>query len=485
MKDNFEIRPPVVVFLGHIDAGKSSLLSSIQQVNLTDKESGGITQHLGAYEASYQEKKIVFLDTPGHAAFSSIRSRGAKLADLAVLVVGRDQGVLPQTKEAIAYLQETGLPTIIALNKSDQPGLPLEKIKDQLAKAGLQLEDQGGKIPLVETSAKNSQGINDLLDLILLLAEMEEFKTDTQKPASGFVLESYLDHQRGPLIGLLVKNGTLQVGDIIGTNSTVGRLKEILSWEGKSLEQAFPSQPVKVLGLKGLPAAGEEFQVYSSLEKAQEKIQKKEEKKTISTEEEKKEKLKIILKADVFSSLEALQKIIGELKDFNRLQILSSAVGDVSQNDVQLAETNKAQIIGFRVKANAVASSLLKRKNVSFQSFSVIYELLNYLEGELKKVAREKIRTVVGRLEVLAIFWTKKNRQIVGGKVIEGELTPSLSLTVFRGSEEIGQGKIVGLEREQKKMEKVKKDQTAGILYEGTGKIEKGDILEAYLYNYQ
>ena len=488
IKAEYKLKPPVVVLLGHIDAGKSSLLSQIQQVDLTKEESGGITQHLGAYETTYHGKKIVFIDTPGHAAFSSIRSRGTKLADIAILVVGRDQGVLPQTKEVIAYLQETNLPMIVALNKSDQPGLPLEKIKSQLAQAGINLESQGGKVPAVETSAKTGQGVNDLLDLILLLAEMEELKAEDEGLAAGIVLESHLDHLRGPLVGLLIKAGSLKSGEVVGTNSTFGRVKEILDWQGKSLIQAFTSQPVKVLGLKNLPAAGEEFKVYPSLEAAEAEVQKKEKKKiavSLEGEGEGKERLKIILKADVFSSLEALQKTIGEIKGVDRLQLLEAEVGNIHQNDVQLAQGNQAQIIGFRVKPNPDALALLKRKAVKFKTFSVIYELLDYLQGELKNLARQKVRCSIGRLEVLAIFWTKKNRQIVGGKVVEGELTPGLSLDVFRGAEKIGEGKIVSLERDQKKIEKVKKDQTAGILYEGSGKIEKGDIIEVYLYRYE
>jgi len=488
IKAEYKSKPPVVVLLGHIDAGKSSLLSQVQQTDLTKKESGGITQHLGAYETTHNDKKIVFIDTPGHAAFSSIRSRGAKLADIAVLVVGRDQGVLPQTKEAIAYLQETSLPVIVALNKTDQPGLPLEKIEGQLSQAGINLESQGGKVPAVETSAKTGQGINDLLDLILLLAEMEELKAVDEGPAAGIVLESHLDHLRGPLVDLLIKAGSLKSGEVVGTSSAFGRVKEILDWQGEGLTQASLSQPVKVLGLKNLPDAGEEFKVYPSLEAAEEALQKKKGKKITSSldeEGEGKEKLKIILKADVFSSLEALQKTIGELKEVNRLQLLETEVGDIHQNDVQLAQGNRAQIIGFRVKPNPDALALLKRKAVKFKTFSVIYELLDYLQEELKKIARQKVRYSIGRLEVLAIFWTKKNRQIVGGKVIEGELTSGLSLDVFRGAEKIGEGKIISLERDQKKIEKVKKNQTAGILYEGSGKIEKGDMIEAYLYRYE
>ena len=500
-KAKLKSKPPVVVFLGHIDAGKSSILSYIQKTDLTKKESGGITQHIGAYETIYQDKKIVFIDTPGHAAFSSIRSRGAKIADMAVLVVSLDQGVLPQTKEAIAYLKETKIPVIVDINKIDQAGLPLEKVKAQLRKEGLVLESQEGKIPEVETSAKTGQGVNDLLDIILLLAEMEDLKADYQCPAEGVVLESSLDRLKGPSVKLLVNQGTLKTGDIIGTISALGRVKEILDWQGRHLDQVIPSQPAKVLGMKSVPMAGEEFKVYSSLEAAQSQIQnKKVQKSAVSpkveetteetteeiaeekTEETDEEKLKLILKADAFSSLEALQKIIEEMKEANRIEILKAEVGDINQKDVQMAESNQAQIVGFRVKTNQATLTLLKRSSVNFKSFLVIYDLLDYLKTEVKKLARKAVRQTVGRLEVLAIFWTKKKRQIVGGRIVEGELSTGLLLDVFRGAEKIGEGKIVSLERDQKKIEKVKKGQTIGLLYEGKGRIEKGDILEAYTF---
>lgn len=503
IKKQYKQKAPVVVLLGHIDAGKSSILSYIQKIDLTKGESGGITQHIGAYETVYNDQKIVFIDTPGHAAFSSIRSRGAKIADMAVLVVGLDQGVLPQTKEAIAYLKETKIPVIIDINKVDQPGLPLEKVKAQLQKEGLELESLGGKIPEVETSAKTGQGINDLLDIILLLAEMENFKADCQCPAEGVVLESSLDHLKGPSVKLLVSQGILKTGDVVGTTSTLGRVKEILDWQGENLSQVIPSQPAKVLGIKSVPMAGEKFKVYPSLEAAQSQIEKKENQKISAcsqpkktteeatgkeseetTEEINEEKLKLILKADAFSSLEALQKIIGELKEANRIQILKAEVGDVNQKDVQLAEGNQAQIIGFRVKTNPATLALLERSKVNFKSFLIIYDLLDFIKNEVKKLARTAIRQTVGRLEVLAIFWTKKKRQIIGGRVVEGELNAGLVLDAFRGAEKIGEGKIVSLERDQKKIEKVKKNQTIGLLYEGSGRIEKGDVLEAFNFCY-
>lgn len=476
----------MVVLLGHIDAGKSSILSYIQKTDLTKNESGGITQHIKAYETLYNNKKIVFIDTPGHAAFSSIRARGAKIADIAVLVVGIDQGVLPQTKEAIAYLKETKIPVIVAFNKIDQNGLPLEKIKAQLADEGIVLESRGGQVPAVETSAKTGQGIEDLLSLILLLAEMENLQADEQKPAEGFILESHLDRLKGPIVSLLVKNGRLKVGDILGTSSSFGKLKEIRNWQNKNLVEALPSQPVRVLGFKSLPIAGENFRTFPSLETAQSSLQKSIEKfeKNLSPSEKEEKRLNLVLKADVFSSLEALKKIIAELKIANRINIIKAEVGDVNQNDVQEAIYHQAEIISFRVKANPAALALLKREKVIFKSFMVIYDLLDYVREETQRLTRQQVRQVEGRLEVLAVFWAKKNRQIVGGKVVEGEFQPGLLLEIFRGTEKIGQGKIISLERDQKKVEKVKKGQTAGILYEGSGKIAQGDILEAYSFCY-
>ena len=486
-KNTLKSRPPVVVLLGHIDAGKSSILSFIQKVDLTKKESGGITQHISAYETFYNDQKIVFIDTPGHAAFSSIRSRGAKIADIAILVVGVDQGVLPQTKEAIAYLKETKIPVIVAFNKIDQNGLPLEKIKAQLADEGIVLESRGGKVPSIETSAKTGQGVEDLLSLILLLAEMENLQADDQSAAEGFILESHLDRLRGPSVSLLLKQGKLKTGDVIGTASSIGKVKEMRDWQDKKLDEALPSQPVSVLGFKSLPMAGESFTIFSSSEEAQSQIQKSQQvfsqgQSPSPTKEEK--KLNLILKSDVFSSLEALKKIIAELKIADRIRILKAEVGDVNQNDAQEAINHHAEIIGFRVKSNSATLALLERKQIIFKSFMVIYDLLDYVKDEAQKLTRQQVRQVEGRLEVLAVFWAKKKRQIVGGKIVEGELKTGLSLDVFRGAEKIGEGKIISLERDQKKIDKVKKGQTAGILYEGTGKIAQGDILEAYSFCY-
>lgn len=482
-------RPPVVVVLGHVDHGKSSLLETIKDLKIIEKESGGITQHIGAYEVEEKGKKITFIDTPGHEAFSAMRSRGAKLADIAILVIAADEGAKLQTKEAIAHIKGAKLPMIVAINKMDKPGADPEKIKRELAKQEVLVESMGGKVPCLETSAQTGKGISELLEMILLVAEMEDLKADISKPAEGVVIESYLDAQRGPTATLILQNGTLKKDDILGTSSTVGKIKIMEDFQGEPIDKALPSMPVIVLGFENVPRLGEEFKAFDNIEEAKKKIVPKEFPKELSSSKRKElsslegaKLLNLILKVDVLGSLEAIEQVLKDIpQEEVVINILKAGVGEINDSDVKLAKSSGAKLIGFRVKANQIAQKLALREKIKILSFEVIYELAQTVREFLERsLAPEEKRIDLGRVKVLAIFRTEKNRQIIGGKVIEGELKQGAKLEIYRNEQKVGSGKIIELQREKKKVGQVSKGQECGILYEGDVKIEEGDILWAY-----
>ncbi len=480
-------RPPVVVVLGHVDHGKSSILEKIKDLKITEKESGGITQHIGAYEVEHQGKKITFIDTPGHEAFSAMRSRGAKVADIAVLVVAAEEGIKPQTKEAISHIKKTQIPMIVAINKMDKPGADPEKVKRELSVQDVSIESMGGKIPSVETSAETGKGISDLLELILLVAEMEDFKADISKPAEGVIVESYLDSQRGPTATLILQNGILQKGDILGTSSTIGKIRIMEDFQGKAIKKAFPSMPVIALGFENVPGVGEKLKVFADIETAKEELKNIEPASQSfipqSSDEPDKKILNIVLKVDVLGSLEAIEEVLKELpQEKVVLKILKAEVGEINESDIKLAIGSKAKVIGFRVKADSIAQSLAEREKIKIICFEVIYELAQGVRDLLgKKVSSETVRIDLGKVKILEIFLTEKNRQIIGGKVIDGEAKRGASVEVYRNEEKVGQGKITKLQKEKKEIGEVGKGAECGILYQGDTKIEEGDILHLYI----
>ena len=484
---NLIFRPPVVVVLGHVDHGKSSLLEAIRDFKITEKESGGITQHIGAYEIEENGKKITFIDTPGHEAFSAMRARGAGVADIAILVIDASESVQPQTKEAIMAIKKAGIPMVVALNKMDKPSANPEKIKRELSQTNILVESMGGKVPSVEVSAKTKQNIKELLDLILLVAEMEQLKADAKVLAEGVVIEAYLDSFRGPTATLIVKNGTLNKKDIIATDTAMAKIKSLENFQGKPIEQAHPSQPVIVLGFETVPGVGEKFKTYATAEDALLKIKKEEKKRgqfiSVLPVDSDKKFFNIILKSDVSGSLEAIEGVLKALpQEKVILRILKSEVGDINESDVKLAEMSKAAIVGFRVKINpAVSQSFKKEKKVRIKTFEIIYELIQEVRQMMEKALEpEVVRKDIGKIKALIIFWGEKNRQIVGGKIIEGEIKKGLKLEVLRGEEKIGGGKIINLQRDKKDMERLVKGDECGILFEGNVKIEEKDILVAY-----
>lgn len=479
---NLIIRPPVVVILGHVDSGKTSLLSAIRKMQFTGEKPGGaITQHIGAYQIDKDGKKITFLDTPGHEAFSAMRSRGAKVADIAILVVDSVQGVQPQTKEAILHAKSAQVPIIIALNKIDNPTANPEKAKQELSKEGILVESFGGKIPSVLTSAKTGQGVEELLELILLMAEMEDLKTDPQKPAEGLIIESYLDNQRGPVATLLSNEGVLKIGNIIGTYSTFGKIKSLRDFQDKPIEEVLPACPASVIGFEEVPKVGENFKTFPDLESAKNYLKVEEKKETAEVLEVGPEQkvLNLILKTDVLGSAEAIREVLKGLpQEKVVLRILKSKAGRIDESDIKLAKTGRAIILGFRVKSLPTVGNLAEKERVKIMAFEIIYDLVEGVRKFMERILEpEEVRIELGKVKVLAIFLAEKNRQIVGGRVTEGIVKKGVSIEVFRNEELLGKGRLINLQRNKKDIEQVSRGDECGLLYEGDVKIEQGDLL--------
>ncbi|MBU4022854.1 translation initiation factor IF-2 [Patescibacteria group bacterium] len=481
---NLITRPPVVVVLGHVDHGKSSLLEAIRDFKITSKESGGITQHIGAYEVEIEDKKITFIDTPGHEAFCAMRSRGAKVADIAILVVAGEEGVKPQTKEAIKCIKEENISAILAINKMDKQEANAQKVKNALAKENFIVEDLGGSIPAVETSATQKTGIKELLEMILLVAEMQNLNTEFNEPAQGVVIETHINEKRGSTATLLVKNGTLKLEDVIITKSACGKIKKMEDFMGNEISEAYSSKPVAVLGFEGLPEVGEHFKVCNSIEEARAHIvSNKSDAKESSEENKDKKILKIIIKTDVLGSLGAIEKMIKDLhQEEIAIQILRSGAGAITEEDVQMAYASGAKIFSFHAVPTSPAANLANQKRIKIFSYDVIYELIDHLKKVMKiEVESEIVRRDLGKLKILKVFRTEKDRQIVGGSVIGGEILNNARIEVFRNDEIIGRGRADQLQKEKKNIEKAVADDEVGILYIGSGKIEEGDILQFFV----
>lgn len=461
----------------------TSILDYIRKSKVVEKESGGITQHIGAYQVKHQGKLITFIDTPGHEAFDKMRSRGAKVADIAVLVVAGEEGVREQTKEAIEHIKRAGIPMIVAINKIDKPQASPEKVKRELAKEDVLVESMGGKVPTVETSAVTGKGIDELLEIILLLAEMEDLKTSPSKLAEGVVIESHLDPKRGPTATLLLNEGRLKLGDIVATPSCVGKLKILENFQGETIKETFPSMPVVVVCFETPPQVGEKFKVFDTLEEAKE-FSKKEKAEIceIPIEDTDKKSLNLILKVDVLGSLEAVKGVLEKLpQEKVLLRFLKGEVGEVNLSDVKTAIVCKARILAFRVKTNPQVQSLARQRGIKIMKFDVIYDIEEEIKKIMEKILEpEIIREDLGKVKVLIIFRTEKNRQIVGGKITEGEVTKGTLIEVWRDDEKVGKGKLVNLQRDKKDIDRLGKGQECGILFEGNVKIEEGDILVIY-----
>lgn len=485
-KKNFKI--PVVVVLGHIDHGKSSLLEAIRKdFQITSKESGGITQHIGTYEAEYEGKKITFIDTPGHESFSEMRSRGAKVADVAILVVAADEGVKTQTIEAIKIIKESKIPYLVALNKIDKENADSQRVKTELQNNGVLIEEWGGDVPVVEVSAKTGQGIENLLSLVNLLFEMSEIRVDINKKAEGFVLESYVDPLCGVSATLIIEDGKLKKDDIVRTDTTFGKIRTMKNFIGDEKDEAIPGEAVFVVGLKEAPVAGEKFFVVDSLEEAQREIEEREiELLDITPQPDLEKYLKLVLKADCRGSLEVLVKILKNIIQENMgIKILKAEVGEITDSDIRLAEAEEAIIVGFRVEENNIAKEQARQRKIKILKFEVIYDLIDSIRKELEKIKeKKKERVMIGKLKPLVIFKTQKRgernyRQIVGVKVLEGEVKKS-EIDIERNGEMMSGGKILEIQEQKKKIEVAKSPQEVGISYEGRTKVKEGDILLVY-----
>ncbi len=483
-KNNLEIkkRPPVVVVLGHIDHGKTSLLMAIKDFRVLGKEEGGITQHVGAYQIEYNNEKITFIDTPGHESFSAIRSRGAKVADIAILVIDACEGIKKQTKEAIRHIKESGVIPIVALNKIDKECANPEKVKQELLGEDIWVESLGGKVPSVEVSAKTKKGIDSLIEMILLVAEIEKIEAISSGKGEGVIIESKLDAKKGPTATVIITQGVIKGGDFIGTNSVTGKVKTFESFDGKHLEEAFSGDPVSISGFSEVPAVGEVVKVYDSFDEANKNIKPREILIKNPDIEVGDKVLNLIIKTDVIGSLEGILELLKSIpQDKVKLNILKAEVGDVNEKDVKLAKTSDPHIVAFRVKVDKVAENIIQNTKIDVDYFDIIYDLAKKVRELMDALlVTEKQRIDVGELDVLAIFRTEKGKQIVGGRVVEGKIERGLKVEIFRDNEKIGEGKVVGLEVSRKKVDIAHKDSEAGILYEGKEKVQEGDILRFY-----
>jgi len=481
-------RPPVVVILGHIDHGKTTLLSKIKEIDLTRKEHGGITQHLAAYQVGFKGsegkvKEITFIDTPGHAAFNNLRARGARIADLAVLVVAANEGVKPQTQESLKFIQEAKIPYLVALNKIDLPEVILEKAKKNLADNSILIEGYGGDIVVVPVSAKEGQGVTDLLEMILLLAEMNNLKGNSQAALEAVVLESKIDAHRGPVATLLIRNGSLRVNDEIKVEEASGKIKAMFNDKGERVDQVLPSQAVEVLGFHQVPAVGGKVEILKEkptekkmpLKKETPSVLKEENLKEKKPGEEAEKKLKIILKADVEGSLEALKSNLPE-----DCQLLKAEVGEVNDSDVLLAATSHAEIIVFNLRVNAAIKKLAETEKVKINSYQVIYELLEDLEKKVLRFLSQTIEEqVLGKAEILAEF--KMKERVAGCQVIEGEIKKNDQIHLLRGETILGNGRFKSLKQGKKDVEQVKKGEEFGAVLSSNLDFQIGDVIVSYL----
>jgi len=495
-KTNIISRPPIVVVMGHIDHGKSTLLDYVRKTNVVDKEIGGITQLISAYEVIHkdekgQDKQITFLDTPGHEAFSKMRERGAEIADIAILVVSASEGVKPQTIEAWKTIVESKIPCIVAINKIDKPDANVEKTKMELAENEIYLENQGGKIPFVEISAKVGTGVNDLLSLILILAEMENLTGDSALPATGFVIEVNLDSRRGIIATLVIKNGSVKKGMTVTVEDTLCSTRMIENFLGKNIDEATFSSPIRIVGFDKMPRVGAQFKTFQKKSDALKSIENWNEEKNLkkgkSKDEENKETNKkiipIILRADVSGSIEAIEKEVAKIKQENaEFRIVSKGIGPISESDIKgISSSTDALVIGFNVKADSSALEMAEKRGIAITFFDIIYKMTEWLEIQMEE-RRPKIETVevTGRAKIIRAFSRTKERQIVGGKVTEGQINLNNTVRIIRREFEIGRGKIVNLEKNKTKVGVVEEGAEFGMMIESKIEVVAGDIIESF-----
>ena len=495
---NLVTRAPVVVVMGHVDHGKTSILDVIRHSNVTEGEAGGITQHIGAYRVKVGDRDVTFLDTPGHAAFTTMRARGAQVTDIAVLVVAADDGIMPQTVEAINHAKAAGVSIIVAINKMDKLGANPDRVKEQLTEYELVPEEWGGDTPCIPVSAHTKQGINDLLEMIILTADMMELKANPDRAAKGTVIEARLDKGMGPIATVLVQNGTLKAGDTIVAGATVGRVRSMMDDKGRRVTEAGPSVPVEITGLGDVPVGGDTFDAVSDERLARELVEQrlndqKEEVFRAQTKvtldnlfEQMKEgemkELKIIVKADVQGSVEAVRQSLEKLSnDEVRVHIIHGAVGAVSESDVMLANASNAIIVGFNVRPDPVAEESAKRDGVDMRLYRIIYDCIEEIESAMKGMLAPKYREVaLGRAECRETYKISNVGIVIGGHVIGGKITRNAQVRVVRDGIIVADDRVASLRRFKDDVKEVADGYDCGITLEKFSDIKQGDVLEAY-----
>jgi translation initiation factor IF-2 len=487
-------RPPVITIMGHVDHGKTSLLDAIRQTNVAGGEAGAITQHIGAYQIEKKGRKITFLDTPGHEAFTAMRARGARATDIAVMVVAADDGVMPQTIEAIDHARAAGVSIVVALNKIDKPDANPDRIKQQLADLGLVIEEWGGDIICVPVSAKKKLGIDDLLENLLLVADMLELKAEWDCPAEGVVIEAKLDKNRGPIATVLVQKGVLKPGDNIVIGTVAGKIKAMFNDAGKNIRKVEPATPAEILGMNAVPEAGETFQVVAGEKEARVLVEKNRDSgigtpsargislTAVAAQASAGEikDLNIILKTDVHGSIEPIKDSLERLStDKTRVKVIHFGTGSITESDILLAMASKAVIVGFNSKPEPGASRLAEQESISIRQYSVIYKLIEDVEKALKGLLEPEFADiVVGQAEVKTVFEAGKKGQIAGAQIKEGKATRDSQVRVIRGGKVIAESRVGGLRRFKDDVKEVTTGMECGVKLESFNSFETGDILQ-------
>ncbi len=496
--EKLETRPPVVGILGHVDHGKTTLLDAIRQTDVAGGEAGGITQHIGAYQVKHNNRLISFIDTPGHAAFTAMRARGAQGADIVVLVVAADDGVMPQTREAISHAKAANVPIVVALNKIDRPNATPDQVKQQLAEIDLVPDEWDGDTLVVPISAKEKQGLDDLLEAILLVADNNEILSNPDGVVFGTVIEASHERGRGAMATFLVQNGTLKVGDSVVAGQVSGKIKAMFDYIGEKIDEAPPSTPVSVMGLDDIPEAGEIFRVAKSTKVAREIVEKR---RQLVAEREAAvsggmtleqlfarvqagdvQELRLIIKADVQGSLEPIVSSLREMDvEGIGVNVLHADTGNISENDIMLASTSDAIVIGFNTQPDPPARRLAEREGVSIRSYNIIYRLTEDIDKALKGLLEpEKREATVGRANVLAVFGASRIGKAAGCRVVEGEIRRNARVKVLRNEEEIFKGEIASLKRHQEDVREVREGFECGIGLRGFNDFEEGDVIECF-----
>ncbi len=491
-------RAPIVTVMGHVDHGKTTLLDYIRRTRVAEKEYGGITQHIGAYKIKVKDKYITFVDTPGHEAFTKLRARGAQVTDLVVLVVAADDGVMPQTIEAINHAKAAGVQILVAINKIDKPGADPMKVKQQLSEKGLLVEEWGGDTVAVEISAKTGKGIDELLEMIALMGELMELKSPVDVPAQGTIIISKLDPKRGPIVTAIIQKGILRVRDSFVAGTTWGKVRGLFDVFGKPIKEAGPADPVEIMGFEDVPQEGDKLFVVKDVERAisivnmrkkaiEERAKKFERKITLESlfkelEGKEEKDLRLIIKADVIGSLEALKDSIKRLStDEVKIRILHSGTGPINESDILLSAASDAIVIGFNIKAEKKALEVSQSEKVQVRIYRVIYELLEDIKKALQGMLEPKYEeNIIGKAECRNIFTVTKVGAVAGCLVVEGKIRKDSRVRVIRGNETMYDGKISSLKHYKDDVEEVKVGSECGIRIEGFNDVKKGDIIEAY-----